>query len=85
MAGVGLKLIFRRNVLSLILSGSLFKSFAAEFAFLRIEKSEFSLVRKLKRLVDIPLCFSLKRPLCHTLSKALDISRNTPLTYIFLK
>ena len=31
-----------------------------------------------KRLPDIPLCFSLKiRPLCYTLSKALDISRNT--------
>ena len=33
---------------------------------------------RFKRLPDISFCFSLKiRPLCHTLSKALDMSRNT--------
>ena len=35
-------------------------------------------VNRFKRLPDMPFCFSLKMiPLCHTLSKALDISRNT--------
>ena len=42
----------------------------------------FLLLKKLdnrfKRLPDIPFCFSLKlMPSCHTLSKALNMSRNT--------
>ena len=33
---------------------------------------------RFKRLPDMPFCFSLKiRPSCHTLSKALDMVRNT--------
>ena len=38
-------------------------------------------VIKFRSFSDIPFCLNLyKRPLCHTLSNALEISRKTPLT-----
>ena len=36
---------------------------------------------KFKSFPDIPFCFNLYiKPLCHTLSNALEVSRKTPLT-----
>ena len=47
------------------------------FFILNFKKS----VRVLERLPDIPFCCNLKiRPFCHTLSKALDVCKNTDLT-----
>ena len=54
-------------------------TFNINLCFLRFKK----LVRVLKKLPDIPFCFNLKiRPLRHTLSKALDMSKNTDQTSI---
>ena len=51
--------------------------FNTTLCFLKFKKS----VRVLKRLPDMPFCFNLKiRPLRHTLSKALDMSKNTDRT-----
>ena len=38
--------------------------------------------KRFKKLLDMPFYFNLKvRPSCHTLSKALDMSRNTLRTW----
>ena len=51
------------------------------FWFLSFKKS----VRVLQRLPDVPFCFNFKiRPLCHTLSKALDIFNNIDRTSLTL-
>ena len=51
--------------------------FKTTFCFLSFKKS----VRVLKRLSDMPFCFNLKiKPLCHTLSKAFDMSKYTNQT-----
>ena len=51
--------------------------FKMTHCFLKLRKS----VIIFKILSDIPFCFHLNiRPLCQTLSNALDISKNTALT-----
>ena len=51
--------------------------FSVTHCFVSFKKS----VKVLKRLPDIQFCFNLKIiPLCHTLSKAFDVSKNTDRT-----
>ena len=51
--------------------------FRTTFCFLQERKSR----KSFKRFPEIPCWFSLEtKPLCHNLSKALDISQKTPLT-----